>query len=300
LILVIIIISLVILLVFLANIFLLKGDSKDKICAASINARNSLHIGMIEFKEPLLLQCWTKKICLTSKSSGQCENLVSTEDNPLEKKIVNNKEQLLNVLADQLYNDSIMIGEGKKNPLPRGWSKTTYCMITSRIVMDKTLNIPLTNLDLLLKLDEKKNEKGVSYLKAIYNLESAEQFIAKKFSYKDNPKANNWLNEPIDLSKNEYMIATRFILNGNFASWGTRVGSTGVLLIGTPLTLPFAVVAGLASDSVENYFLSELLSDDSEEKKDLTYMYLAPSLYLHNSDSLKALGCEPQYMETIV
>lgn len=276
-----------------------QGQTIKEICSASIQARGGASIWKFQAREAIPLKCQTEKICLTSRTGGTCPGYVSTENCPVRTIKVNNKDDILNAIADLLYEDYGMTGKGEVNFMPRKLGGETYCMITSRISLDPQSDIK--NLgsikagDLWRILEQKKQENGVSYLKELLKIDSVSDVASIS-------ELNQLLNKPLDLSKQQ-MIAVKIFEKGYLLSRTTSIAAGSLVAVGAgaiayyvaaPVTIPATIVivggaalkAGLITTGVTT--VATLKDPDN---KGISYTYTNPQLMEYSNESLDKLDC---------
>jgi len=126
---------------------------QERSCEDSIVMRSSVNSGLLQLSRVVPLQCTTEKVCLTSSSQGTCPTFgVASKDNDIQKKSVdgNNpdkaKQQVLDEIADDLYQCHHMLGEGQLNFMPQGMTTKNYCLICSRLVLDDKAKQEVSNI----------------------------------------------------------------------------------------------------------------------------------------------------------
>ena len=106
------------------------GQIDKEACHQSIILRSTLNYGPLEpGKNIIPLKCQTEKICLTSSGEDCTEFEKVSKDNPITKIKIKNKKEILDAIADAMYDCHSMVGEGKLGFMPRTTWEQNYCLI---------------------------------------------------------------------------------------------------------------------------------------------------------------------------
>jgi hypothetical protein len=166
-----------ILLVFWASINW-SGEINRDACHTSVVLRASatLDSKITTFRNAIPLKCQTDRICLNSGVlSKGCDNLVGTGIKDFK---VKTKDDVLNYITDQMYDWYLTLGEEKLNYLAQDFTEKKYCLVNSIIALDDKSKETLKNSggityeDLFKYMDQRKTDRGTSYLQEIYKLSS--------------------------------------------------------------------------------------------------------------------------------
>ena len=149
-----------------------SGASVQQACYASVVLRGvaASNILKSEFREAIPLKCNTTRICLTA--GGDCESL----GNNYEKIKVKTREDVLDAIAQNMYDWHMTLNEGNSNFMPQGFTEKKFCILNSIISLDvETKNMikenPISRLDLYSYLQTKKDSNGQSYLKDLLKID---------------------------------------------------------------------------------------------------------------------------------
>jgi hypothetical protein len=144
-ILVVLVISLIVILYALFQ-FAWTGTINRETCYSSVTYRDSLNRASNALQlgsKVVPLRCKTYKVCFQSGGRDACELEFgrSSFNDPIEYIKLSEddevaKNQILDVMADQVYDCHKMLGEGKLNFLPHDWSDKNYCPICTRFAFD--------------------------------------------------------------------------------------------------------------------------------------------------------------------
>lgn len=277
--LIILIASFAVILFFLFRLNLGKTTDLET-CHNSIVQRGS---GVLP-KESIPLNCKTQYICLTK--DGTCEKMTSPQ---IEK--VNTKEEVYNVLANQMADCWWMFGEGKLNYVGDTALSSLYCSICNQVAFDKSVkNIPeLSNGEINQNdfynylSNTKPSGKDVSYLEYL-----AGPTISRSIT--DAIKAGS-----ADLGKitldNQYYILTGIFNKVSVFTWiggGVAVGGAiGVAIVsgGASIPLTLAIIGGGTIGGTAGYFIGTTFKGESGND------YIPPTIIGANSEDFNKLKC---------
>jgi len=140
--LILLVISFVVLIGFFGYALFSEWESRTdrEICHESIIFRATLP-GIGDVKETVPLKCKTEKICLTM-SGDDCEEFGVSKIKPVTKvrlssDIARAKDKIKETVATALFDCHSMLGEGKLNFKSPEVGESNYCLICSRLVLDK-------------------------------------------------------------------------------------------------------------------------------------------------------------------
>ena len=272
---IILIVSFAVLLFFIFRLELGKV-TEEEICRNSVVTRGS----SILPSESIPLNCHRNYVCVTEDES--CEQMT----NPEIKKI-KNKEEIYNVLAEEMTDCWWMFGEGKINYVGEDFVSDLYCSICSQIAFDDSI--------------EKKIGAGEFDKKEFYNYLANEKIPGKDITYFEYlykgkvgiaPGAKF---EKINLKSQYYaMMGIKSHVSGR--GWIAGGASAGILAVGAaagifltaPLSVPaitaVIVVGGTAGGVAGNYVATIVEGSSGNE-------YLSPSIIEVNSEEFRALEC---------
>ncbi len=246
------------------------------------------------------LDCSRTYICLSE--DGTCERMT----NPDIKK-VETKEEIYEILAEEMADCWWMFGEGKVNYADPAWREKNYCSICTQFVLDNSI-------------DEIENINGEVDKDDFYNYLSKTVMPDKEITYaeyflgtKDINKLKRDLSVragsevtfgKIELNK-QYFIVMGITSESNLYTWvltGAVIGGVAVVGvatagIGTAAFMPvlFGVVAGGAAGH-EAFELSDLVSPTIGavvvQGDGIDNKFMAPTIQEANSNEFKLLGCD--------
>ena len=275
---VILIISFVIIVAFfvIANF---GGEVDSQACRNSVVLRN------LPFGDNVQLNCKTKPVCISS--GGECSR---TSSKDLEKIEVESKSEILNEMADLMYNCWWQYGEGKVDFAEKGF-KANYCGVCNIVYFDEktqqnedTKEIKLTELFVLLQ--NKKVPKGdISYLYSMYGVTTLNPEMVQHLNGNSDVKGATSLD-----TSNPYALV--IVLNkgakpvytiGGFLA-GVGAGAGIGALIGTSGT-PVGTIAGAVIGGVVGGVTTFVVTNDVN--------YALPPQYIpYDADELKKLDCK--------
>jgi hypothetical protein len=273
-----------------------QSNTLQTACSLSIEERDAVNLGRLEFKETFPLNCPTVRVCLSDKTSSGCPNLKSTKANPVVYAQVKTKDDVARVFAETLYQDYVMTGRGEKNFMERNFLGTTYCLFTSKLTMDNLTAAKIKDIDNLSYYD-------VYYQMGQLKLDNGRSYLAE--AMKIDPSVLNQVqvvnqlkNKKILLNKLDYDIAFSFMRAGTWKAW-TAAAGMGALVVGGAVAIvvftPVTVTIGGILTTVEiaggaavgaGYFT---LPGDSNPDKN--FVLSKPSIVPNIPEALKALNC---------
>lgn len=270
-ILIILIMSFAVILFFLFRLNL-GEETQDELCRNSVITRGSSVIPT----DAVPLNCKRDYVCITE--DGSCEDLV----NPTLKK-VKTKNEVYDVLANEMADCWWMFGEGKTNYIGNDFVSDLYCSICSQIAFDDSVKDidgfefgKINEKELYIYLESNEVSGGVSYLDylglgSVSDIESAISNEGGNFG-------------EIEFDK------PYFVITGIFSEVGVYRWVAGGVVAGGLIAAPFtgglsltsiAIIGGAAigggfvgdfvgtavkGDGVENEFLSSTLIEADSEK----------------------------------
>lgn len=307
---------------FFINLLDLGGQVDWDTCHATIAARGAARYGEVIELGPtsIPLKCKTEKYCVTDRKdlNNKCEGLPQTEDNPvkaltLKKDGSSLKEQYIDFLSEQLYSCNKLLGEGEINFLPtENWDKN-YCLICSRIEVDRSYRErvgDISYLELYKHLSKKTAPDGKSYLEHLGMLDAEKSLSAilegvKKDSDNDviqRTTLQNWL-----IPREQFAIISMIHIDGDAEEIISGVG-TGILVAGAIIGGVFSggvtwaaipvIVSGTAAGIGLGAAAGGFVYMKTSENNDLTkndesaeYFYMPPTIQSYDDKTLNALGC---------
>jgi len=204
------------------------------------------------------------------------------------------KQQVLEQLADSLYQCHTMLGEGQLLFEPPGVTDKNYCLICSRIVLDdkSRQEVPdITYSELYQYLSKKRTSDGKSYLESLHPQWTdwrSSMLLFREMQDKStnqdfkNLKFEDW---KIDISNpNGTAIIAQIAPAGYWKSLAAAGGAVVVLtglasVVGAPATIAMIAVGG---SGIATFWYT------SPGGK---FEYSPPEIYPYNPDVLQNLGC---------
>ena len=268
-----------------------KDEINRDACHTSVVLRAAATPGKITtFREAIPLKCQTDRICLNSGIlSKGCDSLVGTDIKSFK---VTSKEDILNYITDQMYDWYLTLGEEKLNYLAQDFSDKKYCLVNSIISLDESNKNLLKNSgaityeELYKYIDQKKTDRGTSYLQEIYKLSSYDKI-------KDLSQMKN----QIDFS-DRVAIVTVFPQKGKLSVFST-LGLSG-FLINPVMAAPMGIASYLGDRTAGDKEISMTELMLSTSPAGLVYVlspdpnipvYSPQQLISYNVNTLSALNC---------
>jgi hypothetical protein len=263
--------SFVVILFFLFRLNLGKTTDQET-CYNSVVQRGS---GVLP-KESVPLNCETQYICITK--DGSCEKMTSPT---IEK--VNTKNEIYNILANQMADCWWMFGEGKLNYVGEGFTKQLYCSICSQIAFDNSANSIFTNgeidkkefYDYLSKTNYSDEKSYLEYLTGIKDSNAIAQSITLG---------------KIDFNK-QYYIMTGIFNQIGVVTWiagGVAVGiGSGIAIAsgGTSIPATVVILSSVGIGGGAGYLVGTTIKGSSGNE------YLTPTIIEANSETFDSLKC---------
>jgi len=139
-------------------------------CHQSVVYRSSINFGPVQSSQIVPLNCQTEKICLSEKEDCEIFGDKKVEKVKLSSKDEEARDKVLETISNAMYDCNSMLGGGKLNFMPNNLREKNYCLICSRIALDKEAqNLEgIAYSEFYEYLGKKKNPKGISYLEYLY------------------------------------------------------------------------------------------------------------------------------------
>ena len=294
-----------------------RASANQDACHESVVLRSSFNFGAFELGKNIPLKCKTENICL-SMSGDDCVQAYgkNTKDNPVTTTKINlNKdpnaarEQIKSAIADSMYDCNSILGEGKLDFMPHKFYKEDYCMLCSRVALDKTaMNsiAPIAYWELYDLLSKKQTLGGKSYLESIYPgwknpRDSEKLFAAMQADSSASPELKslqyiNW-NMNMNLSQG-YTIAAKM---SPAATWQKYAKMTGVavgavvavasLAYVLPASAVGVIILGVSSKAIGAGAVAYAGYIFVYDHPNDQYQWTPPTIYPYDSDTLNSLKC---------
>jgi len=228
---------------FFWSMFDWQGDINRETCHTSVILRASATFKGLEFKDNIPLKCQTDRICF---KNGLFSKGCDIQGTSIRNVNVGSKAELLDFIAEDIYNWHQTLGEGKVNFFETTWFiYDKHCLIDSVYSFDNKIQEMVAKEDgitfgeVYRKLDSKQNSDGMSYFKEMYGTD-LDSYLGKLKS--DNPQLIV-LNQKINLSSN-YALIGGVIPGTNKVATGVAMGvGATVLIAGAILLWPIAIPA---------------------------------------------------------
>lgn len=268
--LIILITSFIVILLFLFRLNLGKTSDKE-ICHNSVIMRGSSVLP----KESIPLNCQTNYLCITQ--DGSCEKMSGT----YETKKVKIKEEVYEILANEMADCWWTFGEGKLNYVGKDFQSDLYCSICSQISFDNSLEI-FENKEIDEQsfynylANNKISGKDISYLDYLVGLKSSKDI-------EESLQTANYGFRKLSIEK-QYFIIMGILSQAGVENW---VGAgVGIGMIGGGILLgPLGIIVGGAIGGGGGYILGTAVQGESGNH------YLAPTIIEANSEDFAKLRC---------
>lgn len=293
-----IVLLLILLVSFIIILFLLFrldlfGQSDSEICHNSVVMK-----GNPVSKEAVPLKCSRSYVCITK--DGDCEAMTKPE---VEK--VKTKEEIYNVLAEEMANCWWMFGEGKVDYVADATLlKNNYCSICSQILFDSSLR-EIEGIDGEISKDElydylaktKMPDKDITYSYYLFGTNDINRLKSRLSSQAGEEVSFG----TIKVGK-QYFVVTGITSEVNTIGWILRGAFVGALGAVTVASGGFTVVAigvvvggtagGVAADEISDLVSPEIGAITIEGKEGVKNKFMVPTIQEANSGEFKLLNCE--------
>lgn len=288
--LIILIVSFIVILFFIFRLQLGK-ESDAELCHNSVVLRGSSEVPA----DSVPLKCSRSYVCITS--GGGCEKLTNPE-----KKKVETKDEIYQVLADEMANCWWMFGEGEYDYIGDTVVKQNYCSICSQILFDDSLEEKFGNLiskdEFYEYLEANEIEEGKTYLEYFFGTRSLENLKQGIINNERNSEGVGTFGT-IEVGEQYFVVMGIRSEIGNIYKWiGGGVAVAGVVLgvttglgfIGGAIIVGAGAGTGFFGDDVAGLIEPEigaiLVEGNGVDNK-----FMAPTIIKANSEKFDALNC---------
>lgn len=274
-------------------------------CTTSVVARGlaSSEILKTQVREAIPLKCNITKICFSA--GGDCKDLGTN----YQKISVKTKEDILNAIAQNMYDWHKTLNEGKSNFMPQEkgiTGQSRFCMINSILSLDDSakklmLSTGVTHLDLERVLEKKTDKDGKSYFTILRNGYSNIEQELSLAATENKDTLENFLGSDIDFSQKQIVYTSLYEEKEGLGITGGIVGSLvaiAVVIAAAPVVATAAtvtvIVSGIAmtataaASGIGTYYAVDYFVRPSP---DANYQYAAPSIIVYNKEALDSLKC---------
>ena len=229
-------------------------------------------------KEAAQFNCKTSYVCITE--DGSCESMSGTH----ETKKAKNKEDVYDVLANEMADCWWMFGEGKIDYLGNELLPALYCSICSQIAFDDSIKKIFPDEEINKRqfyeyLGLKKTSTDTSYLEYITGFKTIQEM-------KDTltKKGLDFGSLNVNPDKQSYIVMGAYT-KVDIPLWIAIGGAVGlaVILTGGGI-LPFLLISG--GGGTAGYFIGTFIEGQSGNA------YMTPSIVEANSEDFNKLNCK--------
>lgn len=293
---IILIVSFIVLLYFMFQLDF-RNESDGEICRNSVVLRASSQVPA----DSVPLKCSRSDVCITS--DGSCDGMVNPE-----KFKVKSKEEVYEVLANEMADCWWMYGQGKYDYIGDTTLKKNYCSICSQVLFDDSLGED-ENIGGVISKDELYNylqdndvasEERVSYLEYIFRERDVDKLKEAVLQSEGNSEGVATFGT-IESGKRYYVVMGITSKIGNTYKWlGGGIAVAGVVLtaplgivgfVGGAIIVGSGAAVGFAGDDVAGLFEPEIgaliVKGDG-----IPNNFMAPTIIEVNSEKFKALNCK--------
>jgi len=256
-------------------------------CHNSIVLRSSFNFKSEELgKKVIPLRCKTEKICLTMSGKECSEFGTSSKRSSVTIVKVKDKDDVVNAIADAIYDCHSMLGEGKLDFMNHRLNDVKSCLICARFALDEEAKNRLREisyLELYEFMERKQTSSGKNYLDYIYGVRNKENmgFILDRI-IKEQKLEIQKENLKINLV-GENAIVAGIIEKGNLMNWVSIIGGVGVVAVLTG-GIAGASIATFAGAGTAGIIYTEVFPNEE-------YRYIPPFVYPYDFSTLKQMDC---------
>ena len=278
---IILIASFAVILFFLGRLGL-GETTESEICHNSVITRGSTVIPT----DAVPLKCKREYVCLTSDNT--CEQMTK----PTKKK-VESKEDVYEVLAEEMVDCWWMFGQGEVNYVGEELLPELYCSICSQVAFDKSIDF--------FENQQINEEEFYEYLGKNKVVEGEETYLEYLYGEEDITKIKNLLATQnvefglININNQQYIMMgiTSQVSKWSWIGVGAVTAVSGAIVVallpvGSGVALPAlgmlvkASIGGAAIGTMGGFIREGLSGND----------YLSPTIIEVNSEEYKALKCK--------
>ena len=286
--LIVLIVSFAIILFFLFRLNLGK-TTEDEVCHNSVVMKGNTALP----EETVALNCKTSYVCLTK--DGTCESMTQPE---IEK--VKDKDEVYEVLANEMADCWWMFGEGKINYVGKKLTQRLHCSLCSQIAFDDSIDEDFfENREINQRefydymANNNVSGKEINYLEYLQEIEQVsviEQTLAEEGSEFGKIDLDNryyvMMGVYNDVSVSNWVVVGTVIAGGTAGIIAAIVASpaTGFTSLGAIPSIIFAVSSATAGGIGGGYVGTTRKGESGNE-------YLRPTLVEVNSDVFKTFNC---------
>jgi hypothetical protein len=283
--LIILLISFVIILFFLFGLNLGK-ESDSEICHNSVAMRGTAPVA----KDAVPLKCSRAYICISK--DGSCEKMTKPEI-----KKVKTKEEIYNILAEEMANCWWMFGEGKVDYVGKDFFiRDNYCSICSQIAFDDSIKeiegitsgqISKDELYTYLSKTPMPNSQ-TNYAQYLFGTNAIDTLKKQKLTGEDGSQITAQTFGTINTDK-QYFVIMGITSEVNGKVWKTAIGVgvavAGFYIPGAGWTLAGSILGSLITAYGDE--VAAIIVPGNGIKNN----FMAPTIQEANSNSLKELNC---------
>lgn len=268
------------------------GTVTDKdVCHQSALYRSTFNTGVFEpGREEIPLKCTTENICL-DETGEKCKKTFGkkTSENPITTIEVKDENDIKEAISNALVDCHSMLGEGNLNFMPTHLRPENYCVICSRIILDKKDDSKINDLeflDLYNYMEKQKNTEGQTYLDYVYGDlgTDADTILDKVASNSNNQLKKETMKIDLDY-ENGNVIIVSIGKDGNFWKSLGAVGVGGLTTTALMFIPAVGPLAAIATSGGTSTFIFSKYNNNGQ------FQYNSPAIVPYDSESLNQLKC---------
>jgi len=277
------------------------GSIDKETCHQSVVTRSSLKLGPFKPGTSIVkLKCRTEKICFSLPGEDDDCGMYSQIDSPITEVTLSSKkedaeDQVKDAIANVMYDCQWMLGAGKLDFMPHGWTSNNYCLICSRFAFSEEAKALVEDIpygDLYQYLDEEKETPtGQNYLSYIYpKWKDSNEAVNMFDKFKaQNPNLQNFEDWKIDTNY-DYVVVAQMAPHTHWGKWAATAAAVAggvVTIIGIASSWTGVgiglIVIGTTITSGALY-----ATFDPEGR----FTYLNPTVLRYDANVLNGLSCD--------
>jgi hypothetical protein len=287
--LIILIVSFVVILFLLLRLNL-GGESDKELCHNSVVMRGN----SVASDSTFPLKCTRSYVCITE--DGDCGGLLKPE-----KHKVKTKEEIYDVLANEMADCWWMYGEGTLNYIGDGFTKENYCSICSQVLLHDSLN-SIEGIQGKIDQDEFYNylavteiEPGKTYAEYFFGTSDIEGLKRQILSSSENADAVGTFGN-LDVGKDFFVITGITSEIGNTYKWiGAGVAVLALLTpvgwVATAVIIGGGTTVAAFGDDVAGLFEPQI-GAITVDGKGVKNQFMVPTIVPAHPKSIEVLNCE--------
>ncbi len=277
-----------------------KENINDEICHQSIVERSTFNVGPIEIGKNIPLKCETKKYYLYSDKNNIGFVEKDSKRIKLDKNSDNSKNEIIELVSEEIYNSHSIVGQGKLDFMPHSFSEKNYCLILSKFSFQEEVMVDLGNIkysDIFGYMKNKKDSENNNYYDFVYEGTDLDSLIMAS-SESSSDQENILLSSPFSNEFSDYVLIVQMMPESTMLAW-LKAATGGIAAGGIPLVASQLIFGTTPIGFSLNVFGAVALliySDNHPASRDCegercNFNYIPPAIVPFNSEILTKIGC---------